>query len=117
MSKKRKLSLEDDTDDDVRVKCCFKSLDTGDILTNKTFELSLKTSVNSLESLCNNLLNKDEAVPLAFYINDVKIIDTLKEYVKSDFVIDKDILEIVYQQQAVFKVRAVTRCTGSLEGC
>lgn len=101
-----------------KINCCFKSSDTGEILNNLVFELSHDTAVNALETFCNKLLNKeDEAVPLAFYINDVEVVGTLHEHIDPNYNVDRGLIDIVYQQQAVFKVRAVTRCTGSLEGC
>ena len=60
---------------------------------------------------------QEEAVPYSFYVNDKEITDRL------DLTLDEktlegseQVLDIIYQPQAVFKVRAVTRCTSSIPG-
>ena len=62
-------------------------------------------------------LLQEEKVPYSFFVNDKEITDrldlTLTEWELED---SEQVLEIVYQPQAVFKVRAVTRCTSSIPG-
>ncbi|EZA58386.1 hypothetical protein DMN91_006371 [Ooceraea biroi] len=101
---------------DKLVKCCFKSPDTGEILNNCGFDLPRNISVSFLEKFCKTLLGEDDTAPLVFYINDKEVVETLDKYIDSNYRIAEDVVDIVYQQQAIFKVRAVTRCTGSLEG-
>jgi ribosome assembly protein 4 len=60
---------------------------------------------------------QDDPVPYAFYIDETEVTSTLHE----DAIVNlnkskEDILTITYQPQAVFKVRAVTRCTSSMNG-
>jgi len=113
-----KRKLDDETDASAKVKkvaSCFKS-DTGEVLPGGTLDLPVNTTVDKLQALCNALLQQEKPLPLAFYVNNVEVTDILEKYVGKDFNITEDVVEIVYQPQAVFKVRAVTRCTGSLEG-
>lgn len=116
---KRKLDDETDTASaDVEVKRVlsrFKS-DTGEVLPGGLLDLPVDITVDKLQAICNALLQQEEPLPLAFYVNNVEVTDVLEKYVGKDFSISEDVVEIVYQPQAVFKVRAVTRCTGSLEG-
>ncbi|XP_029175759.1 notchless protein homolog 1 [Nylanderia fulva] len=115
---KRKLDENDTTLEDTEIKIVasrFKS-DTGEVLSGGLIELPVNVTVNKLQDICNALLQQEESLPLAFYVNNVEVTDTLEKFVGEDFNISEDVVEIVYQPQAVFKVRAVTRCTGSLEG-
>lgn len=98
-----------------RILSRFKS-DTGEVLPGGLLDLPVDVTVDKLQAICNALLQQEEPLPLAFYVNNVEITDVLEKYVSKDFSISEDVVEIVYQPQAVFKVRAVTRCTGSLEG-
>ena len=63
-------------------------------------------------------IHQDETTPYSFFVDDVEISDSLgkalsetKTWQSSEVVV-----EIVYQAQAVFRVRAVTRCTSTVEG-
>jgi len=116
---KRKLDDETGTalaDVEVkRVLSRFKS-DTGEVLSGGLLDLPVDITVDKLQAICNALLQQEEPLPLAFYVNNVEVTDVLEKYIGKDFSISEDVVEIIYQPQAVFKVRAVTRCTGSLEG-
>ena len=60
---------------------------------------------------------QEEKVPYAFFVNGEEIRETLLKTVGEEVVTKTEsAIEIVYQPQAVFRVRAVTRCTSSLEG-
>ena len=57
-------------------------------------------------------------MPYEFFVHDVEIRDSLRETldsVKSVMETEKT-LEIVYRPQALFRVRAVTRCSSSMPG-
>lgn len=62
------------------------------------------------------LLFQDDPVPLAFFFRDAEIVVSLEKTLAGQAVETEKVLDIVYQPQAVFRVRAVTRCTSSLEG-
>lgn len=62
------------------------------------------------------LLPQDEPVPLAFFVHDAEIVASLEKTLAGQSVETEKVLDIIYQPQAVFRVRAVTRCTSSLEG-
>uniref|UniRef100_A0A8U7P7B9 Notchless protein homolog 1 n=1 Tax=Corvus moneduloides TaxID=1196302 RepID=A0A8U7P7B9_CORMO len=59
---------------------------------------------------------QDEPVPLAFFVHDAEIVASLEKTLAGQSVETEKVLDIIYQPQAVFRVRAVTRCTSSLEG-
>lgn len=59
---------------------------------------------------------KDESVPYTFFVNETEITGNLKETLESQTLETEKVVEIVYQPQAVFKVRAVTRCTSTIPG-
>lgn len=90
--------------------------DKGDVLPGGLLDLPINITVDKLQEICNALLQNEEPIPFAFYVNDIEITDSLENNIKENFSISEDVVEILYQPQAIFKVRAVTRCTGSLEG-
>lgn len=116
---KRKFDEESDAASaDIEVKRVlsrFKS-DTGEVLPGGLLDLPINVTVDKLQAICNALLRQEELLPLAFYVNNVEVTDILENCLSKDFNASEDVVEIVYQLQAVFKVRAVTRCTASLEG-
>lgn len=59
---------------------------------------------------------QEEPLPLAFYVHDAEIVSSLGKTLESQSVETEKIIDIIYQPQAIFRVRAVTRCTSSLEG-
>ncbi|XP_008557185.2 notchless protein homolog 1 [Microplitis demolitor] len=112
MSKRKLEDMEVNEGQIHTVLARFKS-ETGEILPD-TFNLPGGTTAKQLESICNNLLDQEDPVPISFFINDVEVVGTLQENLKGNDC--EQVIDIVYQPQAVFKVRAVTRCTGSIEG-
>lgn len=116
---KRKIDETDAAPADAEVKQVqsrFIKSDTGEVLSGALLDLPVDVTVDKLQSICNALLQQEQPLPLAFYVNNVEVTDVLEKSIDKNFNFSEDILEIVYQPQAVFKVRAVTRCTGSLEG-
>lgn len=76
-----------------------------------------RTPTRSCSSLPHlPFLPQDEPVPLAFFVHDAEIVASLEKTLAGQSVETEKVLEIIYQPQAVFRVRAVTRCTSSLEG-
>ena len=59
---------------------------------------------------------QDESIPYSFFINESEITGSLKETLETQTLETEKVVEIVYQPQAVFKVRAVTRCTSTIPG-
>jgi ribosome assembly protein 4 len=56
-------------------------------------------------------------VPYSFFIDQDEILNTLEETLDTKIYKNVEkITEIIYQPQALFKVRAVTRCSSTMEG-
>lgn len=55
-------------------------------------------------------------MPLLFFVHDAEVVLSIGACVQALGVETEQVLPVVYQPQAVFRVRAVARCTSSLEG-
>ncbi|KAL6070688.1 NLE domain-containing protein [Balamuthia mandrillaris] len=95
--------------------------------TGPQFDIPFDTSTEQLEMLLNDLLQNEERMPYSFYVSEEEILGTLRQTLlqqkegdssssASPLASTEQVLRIVYQPQAVFRVRAVTRCTGSMAG-
>ncbi|CAG9786815.1 unnamed protein product [Diatraea saccharalis] len=95
------------------VQAKFKS-DTGEEIGN-SLDLPLNVTKDQLQLICNALLQEDDKQFL-FFVKDVEISSSLKEALDLSKLNSEEVIEIIYQQQAVFRVRPVTRCTSSIPG-
>ena len=59
---------------------------------------------------------EEEALPYAFYLGDEEITQSLHDAVKAQGASTERVLSIVYQPQAIFRVRSVTRCSATISG-
>jgi ribosome assembly protein 4 len=81
-------------------------------------QLSLPVDMTpaQLQTVLNKLLENDEERPYAFYVDDVPLDRSVRDVLASVDRSTEKVLEITYQPQALFRVRAVQRCTASLAG-
>ena len=52
----------------------------------------------------------------SFFINDSEITGNVGDILRQEVTETEKLVEIVYQPQAIFRVRAVSRCTSTLAG-
>ncbi|KAL5719720.1 Notchless protein 1 [Ranunculus cassubicifolius] len=69
-----------------------------------------------LQEIVNKLLNNEDTVPYAFYILDKELLVQLGTYLEKNKVSVEKILPIVYQPQAIFRIRPVNRCSATVAG-
>lgn len=77
-------------------------------------DVPVETTAPQLALILNQLLSNDEPVPYSFYIGDSEINGALGDAIGDTST--EQAVRIVYVPQAVFRVRAVTRCTSTLPG-
>ncbi|XP_018318590.1 notchless protein homolog 1 [Agrilus planipennis] len=97
-----------------RLLCRFKS-EAGEFL-GDTMDLPLDCTAEQLSLICNALLQNDEKTPFLFFVDEKEIQKDLQSSLNINLLNTESVLEIVYQQQAVFRVKPVTRCTSSIPG-
>ena len=79
-------------------------------------DLPHDVTTTQLETLLNGLLRNEEKLPYSFFIQDVELAVELGAHLLKNKVSVETALQIVYQPQAVFRVRPVSRCTASMPG-
>ncbi|KAF5270442.1 hypothetical protein FQR65_LT05630 [Abscondita terminalis] len=97
-----------------RLLCRLKS-DNGETL-GDMMDLPLNCGVEQLSLICNTILQQDEQMKFVFFINDVEISKDIGSTLDLTSLNTENVVEIIYQQQAIFRVRPVTRCTSSMPG-
>lgn len=105
------MPLEDETK---RLLCRFVS-ETGEAA-GDMMDLPENCTLEQLTLICNAILQQEEPLPYRFFVNDHEITATLEKTLDLAPLNTEGVVDIVYQQQAVFKVRPVTRCTASMPG-
>eukprot|EP00667_Euglena_gracilis_P007917 EG_transcript_7998 len=104
--------------------------------------IPVNITVAQLDELLNKLMGNDDPQPYSYYINESEVLDNIaelllakqreewadnmlkkgKRFKKEDTskiklkVPTEEVFKIIFRPQAVFKVRAVTRCTSTLSG-
>lgn len=105
---------EKDTEETQRILCRLKS--ENDEVIGEQLDLPVTCTVEQLSLICNALLKQTEPVPYLFFVNDKEITNNLQQSIETNTLNTECVLDIIYQQQAVFRVRPVTRCTSSIPG-
>lgn len=79
-------------------------------------ELDVGSTTEQLTELINTVLQNEEPFPYSFYFKEEEIVSSLVETLTKKGGKTEELLHIVYQPQAVFRVRAVSRCTDTVAG-
>ncbi|KAJ9599081.1 hypothetical protein L9F63_010418, partial [Diploptera punctata] len=78
--------------------------------------MNLTVSCPSLQNNVSMMYVQEENVPYVFFVNEKEITNSLEAVLDKKNLNTENVVDIVYQQQAVFRVRPVTRCTSSMPG-
>ncbi|KAI0221246.1 hypothetical protein L0F63_003154 [Massospora cicadina] len=82
-----------------------------------TIRLPTHITPSQLNILLNQLLGNEEKLPYSFQVGEAEILQSLAaDVLAKGHQSTEDSLTIVYHPQAVFRVRAVTRCSSTLAG-
>ncbi|XP_057512806.1 notchless protein homolog [Actinidia eriantha] len=77
-------------------------------------EVSNRASVAAME--VEEGQRHEEKLPYAFYISDQELVVQLGSYLQKHKVSVEKVLMIIYQPQAVFRIRPVSRCSVTIAG-
>lgn len=99
---------------DKRILCQFKS-ESGEPLGTQ-LDLPYSVTHEHLQIICRTLLQQDESALYAFYVEEKEINNCLVDVLDINKLNTEHVVDIIYQEQAVFRVRPVTRCTSTLPG-
>lgn len=83
---------------------------------SSTLNLPTNVTVEQLALICNAVLENEEQINYLFFVNDVELKKSLTTTVDIATLDTENVLDIIYQPQALFRVRPVTRCTSSMPG-
>ncbi|KAG5879662.1 hypothetical protein JTB14_021465 [Gonioctena quinquepunctata] len=97
-----------------RLLCCFKS-ETGEVA-GDMMDIPRDCTLQQLTMICNAILQQEDPLSYIFYVDDTEITHSLEKALENSKINTEGVIDIIYQQQAVFKVRPVTRCTSSMPG-
>eukprot|EP00730_Choanoeca_flexa_P014756 TRINITY_DN656_c0_g1_i1.p1 TRINITY_DN656_c0_g1~~TRINITY_DN656_c0_g1_i1.p1 ORF type:complete len:499 (+),score=85.34 TRINITY_DN656_c0_g1_i1:77-1498(+) len=86
--------------------------------TGAPFELPANVTPKQLQLLANAVLEHehDEPQPYTFFVNQQEIIDTLSAIVAQQKLNPETVIPIVYQPQAIFRVRGISQCSATIPG-
>mmetsp|Transcript_9676 Transcript_9676/g.18434 ORF Transcript_9676/g.18434 Transcript_9676/m.18434 type:complete len:502 (+) Transcript_9676:3-1508(+) len=84
--------------------------------TGPQLDVPLQSTPKELNELINTLLENEEKLPYSFFFDDEEIAEELKGTLEKKKASVESVIRIIYQPQALFRVRAVTRCTDTIAG-
>lgn len=87
-------------------------------------DIPVHSTTKQVEALINALLENQESVPYAFYINGVEVTNTISETLlqlqsgdgDERITSFEDTLNVYYQPLSLYRVRPVTRCVETMPG-
>ncbi|KAL6129956.1 hypothetical protein ACLB2K_068338 [Fragaria x ananassa] len=74
------------------------------------------TTTLQLQQIVNRLLQNEEKMPYTFYIENKELNEALGVYAEKNKISVEKVLKIVYQPQAIFRIRPVNRCSATIAG-
>ncbi|KAL6771834.1 hypothetical protein ACKKBG_A27985 [Auxenochlorella protothecoides x Auxenochlorella symbiontica] len=87
-------------------------------VTGPQLDIPTNVSTPQLEILLNSVLKAEdgEKVPYSFHIDDKEVVQELGAHLLHNKTSIERVLRVVYQPQALFRVRPVARCSASMAG-
>ena len=79
-------------------------------------DLPCDVTIQQLNTLLNKLLQHEDELPYSFHVDENELTTPLGEHLLAHSVSVERTLQIVYRPQALFHVRALTRCSATLPG-
>lgn len=84
--------------------------------TGPQLDVPYTVTPQQLETLLNGLLHQEEKLPYSFFIEDQELSAELGAHLQKAKVSVESVLKVVYQPQAIFRVRPVARCSATIPG-
>lgn len=115
-NKRQKLSANTDEKDEVpqTVQARFIS-EIGEEV-GVPMHVPSDVTAEQLGLILNAVLENEEKIPYLFFADDKEIKVSLSKTIDLKLADTENVFDIVYQPQAIFKVRPVTRCSSSMPG-
>eukprot|EP00163_Fabomonas_tropica_P006174 TRINITY_DN15773_c0_g1_i1.p1 TRINITY_DN15773_c0_g1~~TRINITY_DN15773_c0_g1_i1.p1 ORF type:complete len:470 (+),score=55.63 TRINITY_DN15773_c0_g1_i1:150-1412(+) len=112
MTDNNTTEVEGGMPDSVIIQFENESGETGDL---PQVEIPTDTTPAQLNDAINVMLENREKTPYTFFVEEKEVAITLGDTLPQGISGEK-VVRVVYQEQALFKVRPVTRCTSTLPG-
>jgi ribosome assembly protein 4 len=103
-----------DTDEGKTVMCLLTDPEGTHL--GSAMYIPQKAGPLQLTQLVNRFLDNEEMLPYSFYVSDEELLVPVGTYLEKNKVSVEKVLTIVYQQQAVFRIRPVNRCSQTIAG-
>lgn len=136
------LAADADQDAEVTPKVLIQLVDEHGVKTGGYLVIPVNATTSQLDSLLQSVKQTDDDVPHAFFVGDNQIVTSLQEFLheqqreqwttkqlaqgrrvkpgdsdKLEFVPPEEtVITIVFKPQALFRVRALSRCSATLDG-
>lgn len=115
--KEKKQKLLAEQEEAKKIKSVIIQFKTGEGETKgPQIDIPSDTTPQQLEELLNQLIESEEPVPFAFYIDSSEVSETVGAILKEQNKSTESVVSIEYRPLSIYRVVPLTRCTDSIPG-